>query len=65
LVFAAKHAALRNQSKDWMAWNQENVSRVERNVCTLTVVPVSFHNKNSTWRVGLVKCGYHNHLTWH
>ena len=25
--FSAKHAALRRKSKDWLAWNQENVSK--------------------------------------
>jgi hypothetical protein len=24
--FSAKHAALRRKSKDWLAWNQNNVS---------------------------------------
>jgi hypothetical protein len=26
LTFAAKHAALKIKSKDWFAWNQDNVS---------------------------------------
>ena len=25
--FSAKHAALRRKSKDWLAWNQNNVSQ--------------------------------------
>jgi hypothetical protein len=25
--FSAKHAALRRKSKDWLAWNQNNVSK--------------------------------------
>ena len=25
--FSAKHAALRRKSKDWLAWNQDNVSK--------------------------------------
>ena len=25
--FSTKHAALRNKSKDWLAWNQNNVSK--------------------------------------
>ena len=25
--FSAKHAALRRKSKDWLAWNQDNVSQ--------------------------------------
>ena len=24
--FSSKHAALRSKSKDWLAWNQDNVS---------------------------------------
>jgi hypothetical protein len=24
--FSAKHAAIRRKSKDWLAWNQDNVS---------------------------------------
>ena len=28
--FSAKHAALRRKSKDCLAWNRDNVSRVER-----------------------------------
>ena len=30
--FSAKHAAFRRKSKDWLAQNQNNVSRVERHV---------------------------------
>ena len=25
--FSAKHAALRRKSKDWLAWNRDNVSK--------------------------------------
>jgi hypothetical protein len=25
--FSAKHAALRRKNKDWLAWNQDNVSK--------------------------------------
>ena len=25
--FSAKHAALRGKSKDWLAWNRDNVSK--------------------------------------
>jgi hypothetical protein len=39
--FSAKHAALRRKTKDWLAWNQNNVSRVERHVYPRTVVLVS------------------------
>ena len=37
--FSAKHAVLRRQSKDWLAWNQNNVS--EWSVYPRTVVSVS------------------------
>jgi len=30
--FSAKHAALRRKSKDWLARNRDNVSRVGRHV---------------------------------
>jgi hypothetical protein len=34
--FSAKHAALRRKSKDWMAWNQDNVSEWgDRFICRL------------------------------
>jgi hypothetical protein len=39
--FSAKHAALRRKSKDWLARNQDNVSRVGRHVYPRTVVSVS------------------------
>ena len=31
--FFAKHSAIRSKSKDWLARNQVNVSRVEQHVC--------------------------------
>ena len=37
--FSAKHAALRRNSKDWLAWNQEKVGR--HHVYARTVVSVS------------------------
>ena len=36
-----KHTALRSKSKDWLVLNQNNVSRVERQVYLRTVVSVS------------------------
>ena len=37
--FSVMHAASRRKSKDWLAWNQNNVSvRVERHVYPRTVV---------------------------
>jgi len=41
--FSAKHAALRRNSKYWLAWNQDNVS--EWVVYPRTVVSVSYHYK--------------------
>ena len=31
--FSAKHAALRRKSKDWLAWNQDNVSEKSKYAC--------------------------------
>ena len=39
--FSAKHAALRRKNKNWLARNQDNVSRVGRHVFPRTVVSVS------------------------
>jgi hypothetical protein len=39
--FYAKRAALRKKSKDWLAFNQDNVSLVERHVFLPTVVSVN------------------------
>ena len=39
--YSAKHTALRSKSKDWLAQNQKNVSRVERHVYPQNVVSVS------------------------
>ena len=36
--FSAKHAALRSKNKNWLAQNQDNVSRVGRHVDRRTVV---------------------------
>jgi hypothetical protein len=39
--FSAKHAALSRKSKDWLAQNQENVSRVVQHVYPRSNVSVS------------------------
>jgi hypothetical protein len=39
--FSAKHAALRSKNKNWLAQNQDNVSRVGRHVYRRTVVSVN------------------------
>ena len=43
--FSAKDAALRSKSKDWLARNQDNVSKYS-DMSTLTVISVSYHYKN-------------------
>ena len=39
--FSAEDAALRGKSKDWLSWNQDNVSELGDNVYPRTVVSVS------------------------
>jgi hypothetical protein len=39
--FSTKHTALRRKSKDWLAWNQDNVSEWGRSFYSWTVVSVS------------------------
>ena len=46
--FSAKRAALRGKSKDWLAWNHDNVSML-------------FQHKNPTKRICLVQNGSHHH----
>jgi hypothetical protein len=41
LVFVAKHTALRRKSKDWFAWNQDNVSEWDDMSIRKTVDSVS------------------------
>jgi hypothetical protein len=38
--FSAKHAAFMSKSKDWLAWNQDNVSEWS----DMSVVSVSYKN---------------------
>ena len=53
--FSAKHAALRRKSKRLVGWNQDNVYK-------WVVVSMSYYNKNSTKRVGLVQSRLLYHL---
>jgi hypothetical protein len=39
--FSTKHTALRRKSKDWLAWNQDNVFEWGRHIYPQTVVSVS------------------------
>jgi len=59
--FSAKHAALRRKSKDWLAWNQDNVSRVGAS-CLLVDCCVSELALNPSERVDLVQSRPHYHL---
>ena len=43
--FSAKNAALRRKSNDWLARNQNNVSRVERHIYSMTVVSSPFQRQ--------------------
>jgi hypothetical protein len=56
--FSAKHAVLRSKSKDWMAWNRNNVSEWN-NIFTCRLL---FHYKTTTKCVGLVQSGHHYHI---
>ena len=61
--FSAKHAALRKNSKDWLARNQNNVTEWS-NMSTrgLLFQSTSTIYKNPTQCVGLVQSGPHHHL---
>jgi hypothetical protein len=50
--FSDKHAALRSRNKDWLARNQNNVSKIELRVYARTVVSVSYDYENLTKGVG-------------
>jgi len=43
--FSAKHEVLRRKSKDWSAWNQDNVSKWGKHVYPRTVVSVSYPSR--------------------
>ena len=59
--FSGKHAALKRKSKDWLARNQNNVSKWS-DMSTCRLVLVSYHYKNPTQRVGLQESRPHHHL---
>jgi hypothetical protein len=59
--FSAKHAALRRKGKDWLAQNQNNVSKWS-DMSTCRLVLVSYHYKNPTQHVGLEQSRPHHHL---
>jgi hypothetical protein len=52
--FFSNHTALRSKTKDWLSWDQDNVS-LERHVYPMTGVLVSQHYKNQTRYIGLYK----------
>ena len=56
--FSAKHAALRSKSKEWLAWNRDNVSEWS----DMSTRRLLFQYKNPTKRVDLEQSGPHHHL---
>ena len=60
--FSAMHVALKNESKDGSARNQNNVSRVQRHVYPWSVASVNLYYENSSQPVNLVQIRYHYHL---
>ena len=56
--FSVKHTA----SKDWLAWNHNNVSEWGEMSNRKTVVSVSWHYKNPTRHIGLVQSRHQHHL---
>ena len=64
LVFVAyygKHAKLRRKSKDWLAWNQDNVSEWSDMYIRGLLFPLA-NTMKKTKRVDLEKSGHHCHL---
>ena len=60
--FSAKHAALRRKDKDWLAWNQDNVSEWgDMSICDCCFSELAL--EKSTKHFGLVQSRPHNHLT--
>ena len=66
--FFAKHTALRSNSKDWLAQNQNNVSKTEWSDMSTsqTVVSVSYLYKNPThYKVEImISSTYNLFLPW-
>ena len=60
--FSAKHAALRRKSKDWLAQNQDNVSKWGDMFIHRLLFQWASHYKNPIKCVGLVQSGPHHHL---
>ena len=56
--FSSQHAALRSNTKDWLSWDQDNVS-VDRHVYPMTGALVSQHYKNQARYIGLVQNRHH------
>ena len=60
--FSTKHAAWRSKSKDWLAWNQNNVSEWSDMSNRGQLFQWASTYKNSTRRVGLEQSGDHHHF---
>jgi hypothetical protein len=57
--FSAKHTALRRKCKDWLARNQDHVSKW-KDISTRELLFLCY--KNQTKCVGLIQSGPHHHL---
>ena len=60
--FFDKNAPLRRKSKDWLAWNQDDVSGWGDMSIYGLVSMSQYCKKKSIKRVGLVQSGPHHHL---
>jgi hypothetical protein len=58
-IFTASLIALGSKSKDWLALNQDDMSRWSNKSYSWAVVLVCLHFKYPTKCVGLVQCDHH------
>jgi hypothetical protein len=60
--FSAKHAALRRKSKDWLAWNTDNVSECSCHNITEKLLNWRYTNNHSPYSIA---GQYKTSLAWH
>jgi hypothetical protein len=60
--FSAKHAALRRKSKDWLAWNTDNVSECSCHDITEKLLNWRYTNNHSPYSIA---GQYKTSLAWH
>ena len=58
--FFAKNAALRRKSKNWLAWNEDNVSGWDKIYIRLMLFQCVSTKKNPAKHVGLEQSGLHH-----